>query len=493
MKKIKIFQQEIKDNVADRVAAQASIAYCSEITRTERSADSVIPKAIAESKDQLDLYYLESVLVSTGWNKNDDVFLHDSTWAARNTPEDKQFNFMHNENDIIGHIIGSYVVDKNGDKISASEEEYPSNDFDIITQAVIYNSWANEENRQRMEKIIAEIEEGDKWFVSMECLFAGFDYALISEEDKPVLLPRDESTAFLTKHLRSYGGTGEYEGYRLGRALRNIAFSGKGLVSNPANPESVILKPKSTATNISFVATANNNVNFKIGDSQMGDVDKFHAERVQALETELKAAKDEVKEIKSQAEAAKDEEFKAVKAQLEKELQAQADIVKEKEDAIAELNQEIESLKESVEASKALETELKEVKEALAESKMWMEKKKEEEKKMKRKAQLIEAGVEEDKAEETYESFASLEDTAFDAIVQLVATKNGYMEMDKKKNKEDKKDKSEASDELNASDFDNLETSEASLNSDDNTDDEVGKIRASVVEWFETSVSRSKK
>lgn len=492
MKKIKIFQQEIDDKVAEQVAAQASIAYCSEVIRTEQAENAVIPKAIAESKDQIDLYYLESVLVSTGWNKNDDVFLHDSTWAARNTPEDKQFNFMHNENDIIGHIIGSYVVDKAGNKISAStNEEFPKSDFDIITQAVIYNSWANEENRQRMEKIIAEIEEGNKWFVSMECLFAGFDYALISEDKTPVLLPRDESTAFLTKHLRSYGGTGEYEGYRLGRALRNIAFSGKGLVSNPANPESVILKPKSTATNISFVATANNNVNFKIGDSHMSDVDKFHAERVQALETELKAAKDEVKEIKSQAEAAKDEEFKAVKAQLEKEVQAQADIVKEKEDAIAELTQEIETLKASVEASKALETELEEVKTALAESQKWMDKKKEEEKKEKRKAQLIEAGVKEEDAEETYASFASLEDDAFDAIVKLVASKDG--DMDDKKKKEDKKDKSEASEDLNAEDFEDLETSEASLNTEENLDEEAEKTRASVVEWFETSVSRSKK
>ena len=87
---------------------------------------------------------------------------------------------MHNENDIIGHITGSYVVDKEGNKVEA--EEAPK-DFDIISEAVLYNSWTDPENRERMKQIIAEIEEG-KWFVSMECLFAGFDYALTDEHGK---------------------------------------------------------------------------------------------------------------------------------------------------------------------------------------------------------------------------------------------------------------------------------------------------------------------
>ena len=78
---------------------------------------------------------------------------------------------MHNENDIIGHITGSYVINRDGDKVEA--DEAPS-EFDIITEAVLYNSWTDPDNRQRMNQIIAEIEEG-KWFVSMECLFSGFD------------------------------------------------------------------------------------------------------------------------------------------------------------------------------------------------------------------------------------------------------------------------------------------------------------------------------
>ena len=237
---MKIYKQEVLDGIGDIIKSQSSVAYCAQanIATDEPKVNSTIEKILAKSNpDQLDLYYLESILVSTGWNKNDDVFLSEEAWDARNTPEDKQFNFMHDENDIIGHITGSHVIDGEGNK---AEGDVPPDQFDIITQAVLYNSWIDPENRERMNNIIKEIEDG-KWFVSMECLFSDFDYALVDPKGSHKLLERNEASAFLTKHLRSYGGDGEYEGYKIGRALKNIAFSGKGLVSNPANPKSVIL------------------------------------------------------------------------------------------------------------------------------------------------------------------------------------------------------------------------------------------------------------
>ena len=115
MKEIKIFKSEIEDGIGELVKSTASVAYCSPATvqkdevpfpELKHLSDAELEKlgiAKAENKDQIDLYYLESVLVSTGWNKNDDVFMSEATWEARSTPEDKQFNFMHNENDIIGH------------------------------------------------------------------------------------------------------------------------------------------------------------------------------------------------------------------------------------------------------------------------------------------------------------------------------------------------------------------------------------------------------
>ena len=213
---MKIYQKEIEDSVSELVKASASIAYfmpaklLSKDASNEASSESNMSlavdkiKAASANPEQIDLYYIKSVLVSTGWNKNDDVFTSQATWSARKTPEDKQFNLMHDENDIIGHITGSYVVDRNGEAIA---DDTQPDDFDIITEAVLYNSWTKPENRERMNQIIAEIEEG-KWFVSMECLFAGFDYALIDGNGNSKLLERNESSAFLTKHLRAYGGNG---------------------------------------------------------------------------------------------------------------------------------------------------------------------------------------------------------------------------------------------------------------------------------------------
>ena len=186
----------------------------------------------------------------------------EATWAARNTPEDKQFNFMHDESDIIGHITGSYVLSKDG-KAVADDSPMPQ-DFDIITQAVLYNSWTGGENRERMQQIIAEIEEG-KWYVSMECLFAGFDYALSNARWRSKkVLARDEESSFLTKHLRVYGGTGEYEGYKLGqRTFITLLFLVRAWFLNLLTHEVLFLK--SVAFNV------DDDSDLDIGDFNMSD------------------------------------------------------------------------------------------------------------------------------------------------------------------------------------------------------------------------------
>ena len=151
---MKLYKQEIADGVADLVQSNASIAFCSPALISDPSQQEELEnkiKASSSNPDQIDLYYIKSVLVSTGWNKNDDVFNADATWAARDTPVDKQFNLMHNENNIIGHITGSYVVDGQGSKVGDTQPD----DFDIITEAVLYNSWTEPENRERMKQIFA--------------------------------------------------------------------------------------------------------------------------------------------------------------------------------------------------------------------------------------------------------------------------------------------------------------------------------------------------
>ena len=107
---MKIYESEIKAGLSEKILAQDTIALVSTaVPYTPNQPDvekvSLVLKdsTVAENKDQMDLYYLKSVLVSTGWNKNDDVFSNSELWIARKTPEDKQFNYMHNEEDIRTH------------------------------------------------------------------------------------------------------------------------------------------------------------------------------------------------------------------------------------------------------------------------------------------------------------------------------------------------------------------------------------------------------
>ena len=494
---IKIYPREISDGIGELVKSTASVAYCAEATIQKDIPEEVIAKAVAENKEQIDLYYIESVLVSTGWNKNDDVFTSDATWTARNTPEDKQFNFMHNENDIIGHITGSYVLTKEG-KAVADDDAAKPDEFDIITQAVLYNSWTGEENRERMEKIIAEIEEG-KWYVSMECLFSGFDYALIDEKGVAKVLARDEASAFLTKHLRAYGGSGEYEGYKLGRALSNISFSGKGLVSKPANPRSVILS--STAS-----INVDDSSKLSIGELNMSDV---LTEQLAEVKAQLEAAKAENEAIKAQIEEAKDKEFAS-------KVEAFESAAEESKATIDELNETIKSTQARV---AELEDALAQSTEQLAQAKEHMEEMKKKEKMEKRKAALVEAGFEADDVDAALAAFDGLADEAFDSVVAMYgkkpkADKHGDMKKKKedeaeagmppevkeaiekkKKEKEAKADEAELAEEAEAEVspelLDNVESSEATLVVPE-VENEIESTRASVANWFSNHVLNNK-
>lgn len=477
---MKIYPQEIKDGIADAVQASASIAYCSPASVSKTvSNDSVAfaetVKAQSANPKQIDLYYIKSILVSTGWNKNDDVFDPNQTWAARNTPEDKQFNFMHNENDIIGHITGSYVVDKNGNTIS---EDTQPDDFDIITEAVLYNSWTNPDNRERMNQIIAEIEEG-KWFVSMECLFAGFDYALLDNNGNAQKLERNDGSAFLTKHLRAYGGTGEYEGYKVGRLLRDISFSGKGLVSRPANPRSVILD-----SSRAFHATSNLNLtSFPKGDDNMSDLNLLEKQLAE-VRSELASAKEENKTLRDQLEALASKEHVDTIAKLEAALAEQGEVVKNLQASLTEKETLLTELHETV-AMK--DGEMKKKDEEL----MNMKKK---EKMAMRKASLIEAGFEDAEAEESLVAYDALSDESFETV--LAAMKKKMAKWQEEKMKKEEKSKSEeetavASDETPTEEiFEGVTTTEAALVDASNDTDELVATRASVAEWLEKNVLR---
>tara|TARA_Y100000385_G_scaffold251545_1_gene274343 strand:+ start:10777 stop:12237 length:1461 start_codon:yes stop_codon:yes gene_type:complete len=483
---MKIYNQEIKDGIADLVQASASIAYCTQAVHADHptSLSSTIEdkiKASSANPEQIDLYYITSVLVSTGWNKNDDVFRSEATWAARDTPEDKQFNFMHNENDIIGHITGSYVVDRNGDKIDSDTQP---DDFDIITEAVLYNSWTDPENRNRMSQIIAEIEEG-KWFVSMECLFAGFDYALLDVEGNAKLLERNEGSAFLTKHLRAYGGDGEYEGYKIGRSLREISFSGKGLVAKPANPRSVILDA-SKAFCVS--SNSNNSVLLLQGEKNMSDTNLLE-KQLADLNSELASVREENDTLRGKVAEASTKELDETVAKLET-------TVAEKEEAIKALET----------AATERDATITELQDTLAKDKEDMKEKMEELKKMKkdkkaeaRKAALLDLGLEAEEAEESLASYEAFDDESFAAIVEAMDKMKKKATVKNKKEDEEeagvnKPAKSEEveveaeAEEAAEAALEGVETTEATLVDSSNDNEELEATRASVAEWLENNV-----
>lgn len=243
-----VYQDELP--LRDRMLSSRVLAWCSplrepspgEVAFTKRRRpDLGTPTFAKAAQNDFDLYPLVSVLVSVGWNKNDHVFDPTEVWKARATPEDKPTNYCHDAADIIGHTVRVWAVDRQGNQLpdDLPVDKLPPS-FHLMTADVLYRQWEREGLQERMDRILAEIARGE-WFVSMECLFADFDYALISPQSEKTVLPRNEKTSFLTAQLRHFGGEGVFRGYRVGMLLKDLVFSGKGLVKHPANPESVIL------------------------------------------------------------------------------------------------------------------------------------------------------------------------------------------------------------------------------------------------------------
>lgn len=504
---MQIFQQEYDDGLAELVNASASVSYASlvEPCANKALASSLKHiKSLASLNDQ-DLYYVQSILVTSSWNKNDDIFDSREVWAARNTPEDKPTNLEHDENIIIGHITANWPITEDGILIDENtpEDNLP-NKFHILTGSVIYKAFSNQELRDRSEKLIAEIETGQK-YVSMECLFKGFDYGLLNKSTGEYkVLSRNNDTAYLTKYLRSYGGMGEHDNYKIGRVLRNITFSGKGFVNKPANPDSIIFTKDSFVQN-SLDNKAEKNTIFSVAgvfDNQSHNIVENNTMSLETEMTELKAKLDELtKEVTVSKEDATASQTKIA------ELEA---TVKANETQLTAATTELEGLRvEKEEAAKKvamkdeemkkMKAELDEALEVLAEYKQKEEEMLKKEKKMKRMASLIEAGIDNESAEATVDKFESIDDATFDAIALLVAAKKSPMK-DEKEPKEDEAMmmKKQASEQTQAStDPEILETAEVendvNLSVGGEADDAVETTRAALVDFVSSRLGKNYK
>lgn len=241
---------------------------------------------------------MESILVSVGANKNDDVFIPSELWAARNSSISKPVNWEHNsgkeidqpnrvveDNQIIGHTYDCYATDLEGKVISG---DVVPESFHVVTKDYLYKYLFP----KAVSRVKAGCEKGDL-FVSMEAWFKDYDYLV---DDK--IVARNEETAFLDNYLRACGGNGVYKDKKVKRVLKNYTFGGKGIVKRPANPPSVILS----------VGNENNGV------KDMDEIEKLKKE-VAELQGKLEGNGVKLTALKALAEKA----METVKASLTEE------------------------------------------------------------------------------------------------------------------------------------------------------------------------------
>lgn len=300
-----------------------------------------INTALAGTFDESDLYYMDSILCSTGWNDNDEVFDPEETFKAKDSPKNKPLNIGHIPRIVVGHIINSEVIDTSTNEIIPNKSETIPTDFNILTKSVIYQQLGlniDDEYNKEIKQLIAEIKNGD-WFVSMECIFGNFDYALLGPNGEQRIIKRDKNSSFLTKKLRAYGGDGMYEGWKVGRLPRDFIFSGHGLTKNPANKKSVIL------SHISSFRGINTDVGLILSENKMS----------KELETQNEALTKEVASLKVELATA-NETVKKLETNLDNANANIKSLTEEKTTIVAsqtETNTALESVKAELELAKA--------------------------------------------------------------------------------------------------------------------------------------------
>jgi hypothetical protein len=428
-----------------------SIAYVSPVIKPSVMGNNgdVVLKALAEqgivksSVYDSDLYYTQSILVSTNWNKNDDVFGKEQVWPARFTPAHKPTNLNHDEQLIVGHITDSiFAIDSEGSIISSNAEIDKLPDlFHIVNGAVIYRGWGGKDLKARAEKLIEEIENGEK-YVSMECLFTDFDYAAIKSDGTQYLIRREEQTAFLTKHLRIYGGEGSHNGEKIGRYLKNITFIGKGYVDKPANPNSIIFDKNNLFFSKSYVLDVEKDKNNSIllndgvltNSEEVGPQNnkeiKFMAEAIEKqlsdMQEQLKTAIAENKQLQKQLA---DADVKKLEAQIKEQsekinslTEAQTKFDTERDELRTEKDKLQAKIDEQTKANDEMKAELEKVKAAEIENK--------------RISMLVDGGIAKETAADKVVVFSNLNDEQFNVVAQeMIAAKKSCTEEDEKKKK----------------------------------------------------------
>jgi len=485
--KIKIYRAEAE--LAEKIEQSASVACCSLL----ETADDKLKKQIFGNVDKLgktfasaqdsDLYFTKSLLVTTCWNKNDDVFAPEEVWAARHTPSHKRTNLEHNEHEVVGHIVDGWPIDDEGNFIAENTviEDLPQK-FHVVVGSVIYLVWEDENLQKRTDDLITQIEANEK-YVSMEALFTSFDYAVQNKDGKSKVISRDENSAWMTKYLRAYGGSGEYEGNKIGRLLRNITFCGKGYVDKPANPESIIF---TSAENLPFILDKDekneNNTNADISGVYIlqsdvnSNITKGEDNMADEKEKQIADLQKELAEVRDQLAKADIDKYTSQISDLE-------DQVKTSTEKIEGLNKQ---LKESKDKLVAMETELKDLNESKAQVETQLAEAKREKMVTDRISMLVDAGIEKNDAEKKVEVFADLSDEQFQVVAKelIEAKKSMKVEGESSEDQDDDVDDTPA----DSTDLDKTQAENdvdlTSATEVENEDDEVTKVRNEMATAF---------
>ena len=250
----KIYQKEIDDGLSGYFEKPLSIAYTLAAAKYSDNSTKVksINNVIGKLTEDDFLYQYPSILVTAGvWNKNDQVFDKYEVWKARYTPLNKPANLNHEPDKVVAHTSKVFAITDEEDAklipdiVDGKPNEDIPNKYHLLTVDNFYKynikayQKANKEHSSRIQALYEKVQSGELC-VSMECIFDDFDYAIAYEDGTQKIIQRNDETSFLTKKLKAFGGTGEYQGKKIGILMRNMMFTGKGITDNPANEESVI-------------------------------------------------------------------------------------------------------------------------------------------------------------------------------------------------------------------------------------------------------------
>ncbi len=218
------------------------INLISDISLTNKELASALKLPSLERR-QKDLLYFTAILVSSGANLNHAYFLPTELVKAGSTIINKAVDIEHDEQKVVGHIYDKAFMWKDHSVFDPETVEINDDmEIDIAVAGIIY--------RERFPSLAKEVEDGDKWKLSMECYYEDYEIRVGN-----IKIPSREAKALGYHDMVGKFAVAKFNDSVVAadvvvRILKNIMFSGCGLVENPANPPSVILEVASISDRI---------------------------------------------------------------------------------------------------------------------------------------------------------------------------------------------------------------------------------------------------